>query len=291
MKLSKTISAIVFSIIASSASAQSPREQLAQLVEQFGKTPTDTALQVQIITLGAKILPPPALTEETERRMARGRAAFKGATSIADYNAAASEFQLAVIGAPWYGDAYYNLGVAQDKAERFNAALRSLRRAQIASPDAGDIRTLIFEVEYRRDKANSPEVRAAKAKEAEQRFIASLEGAKYFCPEILGDDGMKRRIELDVKNGKMDGANVVTWINPGMRRGVDYASNVFVGFRGMWWKGETLPLQGKVSVKRMEDDYVRIEILADQLNMFREMKYGNQTSWTVYPAETCRRAN
>ena len=64
--------------------------------------------------------------------MMRGDGGIEGAKSVADYQNAAKEFEQATLAAPWYGDAYFNLGMAQDKAENFKAALRSLKLAQLA---------------------------------------------------------------------------------------------------------------------------------------------------------------
>lgn len=139
--------------LAANVYAQSPREQLQQMVEQLQKMPSDNALRERIIKLGAEIKPAPAVPEEAVRRMARGAAAFKSATSAADYHDAANEFEQATLAAPWYGDAYYNLGVAQDKAGNYQAALRSLNLAQLSALDSREIKELIYEVEYRRDKA------------------------------------------------------------------------------------------------------------------------------------------
>lgn len=60
--------------------AQSPREQLQQMVEQLQKAPSDSALRERIIKLALTVKPSPVLPPEAERRMARGGAAFSGAT-------------------------------------------------------------------------------------------------------------------------------------------------------------------------------------------------------------------
>lgn len=139
-----------------SAHAQSQREQLNQMVEQLQKSPNDNALREKIIKLALDVRPPPAVPEEARRRMARGTAAFKGAKTKADYQDAALEFEMATKVAPWYGDAYYNLGVAQDKAEQYEAALRNLKLAQLATPDSMEIKDFTYQVEYRKEKENSP---------------------------------------------------------------------------------------------------------------------------------------
>lgn len=111
------------------------------------ETQNDTALRERIIKLAPTLKPAPVLPDEAERWMVRGSAAFKGATSAAGYLDAAKEFEQATLAAPWYGDAYFNLGVAQDKAEDYAAALSSLKLAQLASPGSKEIKLLIYEVE------------------------------------------------------------------------------------------------------------------------------------------------
>lgn len=166
-------------ILTNTAFAESPREQLKQMVEQLQKSPNDNALREKIIKLAQELKPAPAVPEEAERRMVRGTAAFKGAKSVADYRDAAKEFELATLAAPWYGDAYFNLGVAQDKAENYEAALRSLKLAQLASSEVKEIKALIYEVEYRNDKVISAVAAVEQEKRAKKEFIEKLDGAQW----------------------------------------------------------------------------------------------------------------
>ncbi len=188
MKLTMKLLALLFGVLllANAADAESPREQLRQMVEQLQQSPNDNALREQIIKLAQSLKPALALPDEAGRRMVRGAAAFKGAKSVVDYRDAAKEFEQATLAAPWYGDAYFNLGFVQDKAENYEAALRSLKLAQLASPEVKEIKALIYEVEYRSEKANSPEAHAAKRKQQEQEerraaeeMIRGLEGVEF----------------------------------------------------------------------------------------------------------------
>lgn len=174
-----TLLVIGLSALVSTAYAQTPREQFRQMLEQLQKMPNDSALREKIITLAPTLKPPPALPAELERRMARGAAAFKGAASLADYQDAAKEFEQAALAAPWHADAYFNLGVTQDKAENYEAALHSLKLALLASPESKETKVLIYEVEYRLEKANSPAGRIAKQKIREDDLLKSLEGAVF----------------------------------------------------------------------------------------------------------------
>ena len=88
------------------ADAQSPGEQLAQMVAQLQKAPTNNALRERIIKLAQEVRPTPAIPEEAERRMARGEAAFESAKDVSGYDNATREFQAAANAAPWYFNAY-----------------------------------------------------------------------------------------------------------------------------------------------------------------------------------------
>jgi tetratricopeptide (TPR) repeat protein len=181
MQFTMKFLALIFGmmLLATAAFAESPHEQLKQMVEQLQKNPADNALREKIIKLAQEIKPAPAVPEEAERRMARGAAAFKGAKSVADYRDAAKEFEQATLAAPWYGDAYFNLGVAQDKAENYEAALRSLKLARLASPEVKEIKALIYEVEYRSEKANSAVAALEQEKKAKKEFMEKLDGARF----------------------------------------------------------------------------------------------------------------
>ena len=169
--------------LANIACAESPQEQLKQMVEQLQKNPSDDSLRQKIISQAQTLRPAPSVPDEAERRMVRGAVAFKSAKSLGDFQEAAKEFEQATLVAPWYGDAYFNLGLAQDKAEDYQASLRSLKYAQLASPENKEIKTLIYEVEYRNEKAHSPEVVAARHVQSEQEkdaaLLKSLDGAVF----------------------------------------------------------------------------------------------------------------
>lgn len=201
--------------------AQTAREELSRFVEQLQKSPTDNALREKIIKLGAEMKPTPAIPEEAERRMARGFAAFKAAKSTAEYQDAIKEFEAAVAAGPWYSDAYFNLGVAQDKAEKYADALQSLKWALMASPDDKEIKALFYEVEFRNEKYNSPEARAARekaatdspeartAKEKENakkelmEFLRSLDGAVFAEPWESRDGGFRTRAKVKIQGEQL----------------------------------------------------------------------------------------
>ena len=165
----KSVSRFIFIVIAflamaTSAHALTPREQLNQMVQQLQKTPGDNALREKIIKLARTMKPALAIPEEAERRMARGVSAMKTAKAISDYKDAAREFELATLAAPWYADAYYNLGIAQNKSEDFSKAAGSLKLYLLAAPgakDAKEARTLMYELEFKQERADKDKAKTA----------------------------------------------------------------------------------------------------------------------------------
>lgn len=198
--------------------AQSPREQLTQMVEQLKRDPSDNAFRERIIKLAQEIKPPPAVPEEAERRIVRGTAAFKGAKSTSDYQDAAREFEQAALAAPWYADAYYNLATARSKAEDYAGAVWSLKFYLLASPDAKDAKeakALMYEMEYKQERANKDkaEAEAMAAKKAQgQRLLESFRGTWYgrncYVGEFGGESHLRggaRRVRYKVVIGTHSG--------------------------------------------------------------------------------------
>lgn len=269
--------------------AEPPRDELKQMVEQLQQTPTDNALREKIIKLAPTLKPAPALPDTAVAFEGRAQFAFKSAQSEDDFLAAAQEYEKAVAAAPWVPGYYADLCTIYEKAGKFEDAKRHCGFYLTGLTDPAqmtDVKRRIAGLEFGIEKANSPETRAAREKDAEQRFITALEGAKYVCPEFRNNDDATR-VEIDIINGKIDGSNIITWINPKLTPGVDYASNAFVGFKGLWF--EKIPLQGRVNVKRTQYEEMRVEIYDDRLVYVRQITFAGANAPTVYPAQTCLR--
>ena len=164
------VSLFVFIIAMAShpVEAQYPQQTLNQYIADLQKNPSDYALREKIIKHVQTMKQKPAIPEEAERRMARGSAAVKGAKNEKDFQDAAVEFEKAFLAAPWLPAVYYNLGITQDKAGKYREAMQNLKLYLGAAPDASDtkaVRGLIYEIEYRQEKAareSSPAAVAAK---------------------------------------------------------------------------------------------------------------------------------
>jgi tetratricopeptide (TPR) repeat protein len=229
--------ALLFMLTSFASLAQdvsTPREQLKQMITQLQSNPGDDALREKIIKLAQDLKP--ALPEEANRRMTRGTLAFKEAKSEADYKDAAAEFQQAALVAPWYADAYYNLGVAQNKANDFGAAARSLKLYLIANPDAPDAKAaqnLLYEMEFRQEKANKEKAEQA-AQQAEQQANAQKQAQRKQLVETFSGTWYGKQCFV--------GAMSMQSLN----RGCNQAEHDRVNWHTFWMQGGPTALQFEV---------------------------------------------
>ena len=180
---------------ASGASA----EMFEQNVADLQKNPGDKALREKIIKTALTMKPAPAVPEDAERNMARGVVFFTKATDNAGYHKAIVEFEAATNAAPWLDKAYYNLGVAQEKAGMFKEAIRSLKLYLLADPNAKnarEVRNQIYMLEANVEEAQTPpSPAAAPAAAAAGAAGAAAPGITVAKPAPL----LSTKAELDIE--------------------------------------------------------------------------------------------
>jgi tetratricopeptide (TPR) repeat protein len=101
--------------------------------------------------------------------MGRGTAAFKVAESPDDFKLAAEEFKKASDVAPWWPEAYFNLGLVKEQQKEYEKAIFDLKLYLLAAPqgpDAKSVKQKIYEMEFLadREKTKSSEAQGQKAK-------------------------------------------------------------------------------------------------------------------------------
>ncbi len=149
------IAAIVLALVTPGFAAPAKKsgaspDTLKQYTDELKKNPNDNALREKIIKMALGMKPAPALPEEAERSVVRGAAFFQKASDDIGYKKAIMEFEAATNAAPWLAVAYYNLGVAQEKAGLYAEAIQSLKFYLMAAPDAKnarDVRNKIYALE------------------------------------------------------------------------------------------------------------------------------------------------
>ncbi len=198
------LAAILLLAIQAAAQAQTPQATLNQYVADLQKNPNDYALREKIIWHVQTMKPAPAIPRDAERFMNRGAAAAKSAKDANDFKDAVAEFEKATLAAPWMANAYYNLGVAQDKAGMYSNAIRSLKLYLVAAPNAPDaknVEKLIDEIEYRQEKAaKEPSRQAAPVSQqaAFEDLLKKINGRRYFYP-IPGQNGYAMTLDVSGK--------------------------------------------------------------------------------------------
>ena len=128
---------------------------------------TMTSLHKFLLALAvAMVFTLPAMAQEVsseaQRHMIRGEAALEEAETETDFQDAVQEFKRATQLAPNWADAWFNLGVAQDKASDFAGAINSFKKYLALSPNASDkavVETLVIKLEYKRDKAQRVKIK------------------------------------------------------------------------------------------------------------------------------------
>jgi hypothetical protein len=173
-----------FLALATSAHAESPREQLNQMVQQLQKSPTDNALREKIIKLTRTIKPSPAVPDAAVAFEGRAQFAFRSAKSEGDFLAAAQEYEKAVAVAPWVSGYYADLCTIYEKAGKFEDAKRHCGFYLIGLTDPAqitDVKRRIAGLEFGIEKANSPQARKATLLEKVEgaRFVDRVTSAKF----------------------------------------------------------------------------------------------------------------
>jgi len=189
-----TIVILAFLVLTASAYAQSPREQLNQMVQQLQKTPNDNALREKIIRLGAEIKPAPAIPEEANRSFVRGNVFQKEAKDASGYELAISAYRDALRVAPWWGDAYFNLAGTLESAGKFDEAIASFKLSMISVPagsaEAREAHNRIYATEAKSEMASkqAEKVATEKRRAAEEAnspqareaaLLSKVEGARF----------------------------------------------------------------------------------------------------------------
>ncbi len=144
--------------------SQAFSQNMAALQKTKPGSPKERALQKTVIEIVRKMGTTPPMSEAVDRHMARAEAFAESGRSKESFQRAAREFRAITRIAPWIAQPYYNLGVMQEKAGKYDAAMESLRMYLFAAPTASDtrrVKRLIYKMEALKEEA--------KAQAAEQR--------------------------------------------------------------------------------------------------------------------------
>jgi len=227
------LAAVVWS--APTGKTTSQQGQLKQLITELQNTPEDNALREKIIALVQKMRPRPALPQEARRPFMKGTTFMKDATSASDYELAITSYKEALLIAPWWPEAYYNLALTQESAGKFDEAIQSLKFYLLTKPkDAQHAEDRMYALEAKKEKAAKEEARAAQAtrdeearaaqaardKEKQAEAIRSLEGARFIFHR--SSNMYKVDYIVEVRDGQAVWGRNSLWNAPGMANDLGY---------------------------------------------------------------------
>ena len=186
MKFTMKLLGLIFGLLllVNAANAESSREQFRQMVEQLQANPTDNALRENIIRLALKLKPAPAVPEEARRHFVKAVTLQKEAKSPEDYDLPIQEYRQALLLAPWWSDAYFDLASALELKQQYAEAIQNLKLSILASPEGPDARTAqdkVYALEAKSDvqnkvleKERSVAAEKAKRKEWAETIVQQL---------------------------------------------------------------------------------------------------------------------
>ena len=113
------------------------------------------AMAVCVLLLMPSAIYAGSVSDEARRYLDRGQMAVEMAKTNGDLSDAIKEFQKAIELAPNWPEPYYSLGMAQNKMEQFDDALKNLKNYLQLAPNASnakEVKQLINKIEYKQER-------------------------------------------------------------------------------------------------------------------------------------------
>jgi len=164
------------------AHAQSSHVRLQQMVAQLQKAPDDNVLREQIARLAAVMRPHPVVPESARKHFVIAVTLQKEARTSGDYDLPIQEYRKALLIAPWWSDAYYNLATALELKQQYPEAIQDLKLSVLADPHGRGARAAqdkIYAVEAEQEKQSSAQAAEQAAKARLDAVYAGLDGGVW----------------------------------------------------------------------------------------------------------------
>ena len=120
------------------ALSQHPPGNFAEYVSDLQNHPRDRARRDNVVKLAAALPTPPPIPEEARRPFDRAVALMKQASGPQELDEPINLLRRALVVAPWWGDAYYNLSRALELTGQYDLAVKNLNYyLELNPPEAG----------------------------------------------------------------------------------------------------------------------------------------------------------
>lgn len=140
------------------APAQPATDAFPQAVAEFQASKSREAAE-RVIRLAGALDAAPSIPEDARRHFVRGGVRFKDARSADDFEAVLHEFSQAVLLAPGWPEARYNLAITEEAAGHYAAAIDHLklyRLFPIPEDEARQVQDRIYALEIKQERSSAP---------------------------------------------------------------------------------------------------------------------------------------
>jgi tetratricopeptide (TPR) repeat protein len=167
------ISFLLLGISGSAVQAQSAmsQETLNQYLADLQRNPADNNLREKIISLTQAMTPAPAIPEEARRHFVRAVTMQREAINLNGYELAVNAYNQALLIAPWWGDAYFNLSLALESSSRYSEAVTALKFYLLTQPSSSEARAAqdkIYALEAKEEIARQQQTMEEAEKNAQE---------------------------------------------------------------------------------------------------------------------------
>ncbi len=211
------------------APATDNRALLKQYAAELQKSPDDFALREKIVKLATQITPAPPIPEEARRHYVIAKTLLKDAQKPEDFNDVVAEFRSALLAAPWWGDAYGELGMILKSAGRYDEAMTALKLYVASNPGEEKARGAqdeIYIIEAKQKKASREADAQAQAQAAVESAARAEEARHQQNRDVVAR--FKR-----IVSGKVYDRNLGSASNPNRGDSVGLNEREFNG--KYWW--------------------------------------------------------
>ena len=260
------------------AQSTNPQETLNQYIADLQKNPADTALREKIIRHVQTMKPTPAIPEEARKHFLMAQTIQGKAKDTKDFELAISEYKKVLLIAPWWPEAYNNMGILLEQVGQYDEAMRAFELYVMTNPkDAREAQDKIYAIEAAKKMAEAEEERRREAERREQERYAWILGSwevsgNIYFPDSTSDIIPKTfefRKSGDIiqayKDGKEDNRRVLIF-----DRGLKWQERIYQGFPPAPGPWEDISVS--VSADQREIRYRRYDTGRDGSNIYTDVK-------------------
>jgi len=184
----KAITGVIIIFVCSLMLAQSafcqgkiatPQQTLKQYISDLQNNPDDNALREKIIKYVQTMKQKPAIPEEARRYFVKAVTMQKEAKNTKGFEIAVTAYNQALLIAPWWPEAYYNLSIAMESSGQYDEAVQTLKLYLMTKPNASDVRAAqdkIYALEAKKEISQAEEKKGLGETARDGRFIAYADG-------------------------------------------------------------------------------------------------------------------